>query len=129
MRASRVANIVFLMGAGISLVAAWLAHEREGRLDLARREKAASDYVDALKDHLAAKEVWMALGVSDRIGATEDHVMHCSWSEKFTPDLEAYLDKFLLGKTDGKSTEFLRSKFTGLDTGKWIPWTTPELKQ
>jgi hypothetical protein len=41
---------------------------------------------------------------------------------------EAYLDKFLLGKTDGKSTEFLRSKFDKLDREKWIPWTTPELK-
>ncbi|MFL9826774.1 HWE histidine kinase domain-containing protein [Rhodoplanes sp. SY1] len=37
-----------------------MAHEREGRLDLARREKAASDYVDALKDHLAAKETTAA---------------------------------------------------------------------
>jgi hypothetical protein len=79
-------------------------------------------------DALAAKEVWTALGVPDRIGVTEDNVAHCSWSQKYTPDLEAYLDKFLLGKTDGKPTEFLRSKFTDLDTKKWIPWSTPELK-
>jgi hypothetical protein len=68
------------------------------------------------------------LGVPDRIGVTEDNVAHCSWSQKYTPDLDAYLDKFLLGKTDGKSTEFLRSKFDKLDREKWIPWTTPELK-
>ena len=79
-------------------------------------------------DALAAQEVWKALGVPDRIGVTEDNVAHCSWSQKYTPDLEAYLDKFLLGKTDGKPTEFLRSKFTDLDTRKWIPWRTPELK-
>jgi hypothetical protein len=79
-------------------------------------------------DHLAAKEVWKALGVPDRIGVTEANVPHCSWSPSYTPDLEAYVDKFLLGKTDGASTEFLRSKFTDLDAKKWIPWTTPELQ-
>ena len=79
-------------------------------------------------DALAAREVWKALGVPDRIGVTEDNVAHCSWSQKYTPDLEAYLDKFLLGKTDGNQTEFLRSKFTDLDAKKWFPWTTPELK-
>jgi hypothetical protein len=79
-------------------------------------------------DAVAAKEVWTALGVADRIGVTEDNIAHCSWSQKYTPDLEAYLDKFLLGKTDGKPTDFLRSKFTDLDTKKWIPWSTPELK-
>lgn len=78
-------------------------------------------------DALAAQRVWKALGVPDRIGVTEDNVPHCSWSLKFTPDLEAYLDKFLLGKIDGKPTAFLRSKFTNLDTKEWIPWTTPEL--
>ena len=79
-------------------------------------------------DHLAAKEVYTALGVPDRIGVTEDNVAHCSWSQKYTPVLEAYLDKFLLGKEDGASTEILQSKFTDLDTEKWIPWSTPELK-
>jgi hypothetical protein len=79
-------------------------------------------------DHLAAKEVWKALGVPDRIGVTEDNVMHCSWSEKYTSDLEAYLDRFMLGKTDGMPTEFLRSKFIDLDADKWIPWTAPKLK-
>jgi len=79
-------------------------------------------------DALAAKEVWRALGVGDRIGVTEQNVPHCSWSPEFTPDLEACVDRFLLGKTDGKPTDFLRSKFTQIDREKWIPWMTPELK-
>jgi hypothetical protein len=79
-------------------------------------------------DALAAREVWKALGVPDRMGVTEENVAHCSWHPNFTPDLEAYLDKFLLGKKDGKSTDILRSKFTNVDREKWIPWTTPELK-
>jgi hypothetical protein len=79
-------------------------------------------------DALAAREVWKALGVPDRIGVTEENIGHCQWHPGFTPDLEAYLDKFLLGKKDGQSTDILRSKFTNVDRAKWIPWTTPELK-
>lgn len=79
-------------------------------------------------DALAAREVWKALGVSDRIGVVEENVGHCRWHESFTPGLEAYLDRFLLGKEDGPSTDFMLSKFTDVDRGKWIPWSTPELK-
>jgi hypothetical protein len=79
-------------------------------------------------DALAAREVWKALGVPDRMGVTEENIGHCQWHPGFTPDLEAYLDKFLLGKKDGQSTDILRSKFTNVDRAKWIPWATPELK-
>jgi hypothetical protein len=79
-------------------------------------------------DALAAREVWKALGVPDRMGVTEENIGHCQWHPGFTPDLEAYLDRFLLGKKDGQSTDILRSKFTNVDRAKWIPWTTPELK-
>ncbi len=77
---------------------------------------------------LAAREVWKALGVPDRMGATEQNVGHCAWHPSFTPDLEAYLDKFLLGKKDGPSTDILRSRFAEVDRKQWIPWSTPELK-
>jgi hypothetical protein len=30
-------------------------------------------------DALAAREVWKALGVPNRIGVTEDNVAHCLW--------------------------------------------------
>jgi hypothetical protein len=79
-------------------------------------------------DALAAREVWKALRAADRIGVTEENVRHCQWHPTFTPDLEAYMDRFLLGKKDGKPTEFLRSKFGDVDRAKWIPWETPELK-
>jgi hypothetical protein len=79
-------------------------------------------------DALAAREVWRALGVPDRMGVTEENTGHCQWHPGFTPDLEAYLDKFLCGKDEGKSTDILRSTFTNVDGAKWIPWTTPELK-
>ena len=79
-------------------------------------------------DALAAREVWKALGVPDRMGVTEENIGHCQWHPGFTPDLEAYLDRFLLGRKDGASTDILRSKYTDVDRAKWIPWTTPELK-
>lgn len=58
------------------------------------------------------------------IGVSESNVSHCTWYSGYTPDLAAYLDKFLLGKT--ADTKFLRTKFTSVDTTKWLPWTTPE---
>ncbi len=79
-------------------------------------------------DALAAREVWQALGVADRMGATEEDTPHCRWHEGFTRDLEAYLDRFMLGRKDGRSTDILRSKFTALDRGTWIPWQAPALR-
>jgi len=78
-------------------------------------------------DALAAREVWTALGVPNRMGATEENTNHCVWHDGFTPDLEAYLDKYLLGEED-VDTDILRSKFTSIDTETWIPWETPSLE-
>jgi hypothetical protein len=77
---------------------------------------------------LAAREVWAALGVPDRMGVTEENTPHCRWHEGFTPDLEAYLDRFLLGREGGASTDILRSRFTDVDREKWIPWKRPQLR-
>jgi len=59
---------------------------------------------------------------------TEENVGHCRWHPNFTAALDAYLDRFMLGKTAGASTDILRSKYTDVDRAKWIPWTTPVLK-
>jgi hypothetical protein len=80
-------------------------------------------------DALAAREVWKALGVADRMGVSEEDTPHCQWHAGFTPDLEAYLDRFMLDKTDGRSTDILRSRFAAVDRAKWIPWQTPVLKR
>ncbi len=76
-------------------------------------------------DALAARRIWTALGVPNRVGATEENVNHCSWHDGFTPDLEAYVDKFLLEKD--VDTDILRSKFS-IDEATWIPWETPTLQ-
>jgi hypothetical protein len=77
-------------------------------------------------DALAAREVWTALGVPLRLGASEENTNHCVWHNGFTPDLEAYVDRYLLGKED-VDTDILRSKYT-IDTDTWIPWETPTLQ-
>jgi hypothetical protein len=76
-------------------------------------------------DALAARRIWTALGEPYRVGATEENVNHCVWHDGFTPDLEAYVDKFLLEKD--VDTDILRSKFS-IDEATWIPWETPTLK-
>lgn len=78
-------------------------------------------------DALAAREIYAALGVPTRMGATEENTGHCTWHQGFTPDLEAYVDRFLLGKED-VDTDILRSKFTNVDRDTWIPWDTPTLE-
>jgi hypothetical protein len=79
-------------------------------------------------DALAARRIYEALGVPFRLGATEENTSHCVWHDGFTPDLEAYVDKFLLGQED-VDTDILRSKFTDevMQPEVWIPWATPTL--
>lgn len=78
-------------------------------------------------DALAAREVWKALGVADRMGETEEDTAHCQWHPGFTPDLAAYLDRFMLNKSSAPSTDVLRSRFTDIDRAQWMPWPTPVL--
>jgi hypothetical protein len=78
-------------------------------------------------DAIACRRIYTALGIADRFGASEFTTSgHCNWIDGFTPDLSAFVDKFLFGKT--VDTKILRTKYTGVDTTTWIPWTTPELK-
>ena len=77
-------------------------------------------------DAVAVRKTYAAFGIEDRIGVTEANVNHCSWSSSYSPDLEAFVDKFLLGKET--NTKILRSKFTSVDTATWIPWTAPTLQ-
>lgn len=77
-------------------------------------------------DALAARRVYSALGVPYRMGATEENTGHCSWHDGYTADLEAYVDKYLLGHVE-VDTDILRSIYD-IDTDTWIPWETPELE-
>lgn len=75
---------------------------------------------------VAARKVWQALGVPDRMGFVQTaHGDHCRFKE--VEELRAFCTKFLLGgdadtnvlKTDGNFD---------LDPSAWIPWEAPSLE-
>jgi hypothetical protein len=74
----------------------------------------------------AAKEVWNALGVPDRFGfsITAGH-LHCAVPNSQIPEIEAFVEKFLLGN-DGVNTDIATSPYN-TNLSSWIPWSTPTL--
>ncbi|MDZ7288769.1 MAG: T9SS type A sorting domain-containing protein [candidate division KSB1 bacterium] len=74
----------------------------------------------------AAKEVWKALGVPDRFGFSiiSGHA-HCAVPSSQIPEIEAFVEKFLLGNTS-VNTDISTSPYN-TDLTRWITWTTPAL--
>ena len=74
----------------------------------------------------AAKEVWKALGVPDRFGFSiiSGHT-HCAVPSSQVPEIEAFVDKFLLGD-ENANTDISTSPYNS-DLTQWITWTTPTL--
>jgi hypothetical protein len=75
----------------------------------------------------AASEVYKALGIDDRIGFTQTAASnHCVFPNSQAPDVEAFVEKFLLGETDA-DTNIEKSPYsTNLAT--WVTWETPTLR-
>jgi hypothetical protein len=74
----------------------------------------------------AAAEVYEALGVADRIGFTQAQApAHCMFPAIQTPDVQAFVDKFLLGKTN-TNTAVARDAYR-TDLARWVTWSTPAL--
>lgn len=71
---------------------------------------------------VAARKVWEAFGIADRMGYSFiDGHMHCMLPESQWPELEAFVDRFLLGKD--VPTEVTKAPmFTEVDVDKWINW-------
>jgi hypothetical protein len=78
----------------------------------------------------AAKEVWKALGIEDRIGFdfTSNHG-HCAAPASQVASVKAFVDKFLKGQTANTTIaiEPQEGNFD-LDFTKVIDWTTPTLQ-
>lgn len=74
----------------------------------------------------AAQKVWDALGVSDRFGYSivAGH-SHCAVPGSQIPEIEAFVEKFLLGN-DNANTNIATTPFN-TNLSSWITWTTPEL--
>jgi hypothetical protein len=74
----------------------------------------------------AAEKVYEALGIPDRFAYSQiDSHPHCSVPDSQIPELEAYIDKFLLGD-DSTSTDIGTSSYNP-DLSQWIDWEVPEL--
>jgi hypothetical protein len=75
----------------------------------------------------AATEVYKALGIPDRIGFTQAVASaHCSFPSSQSPDVQAFVDKFLKGNTSA-NTNIAKSSYN-TDLTKWITWSTPTLQ-
>lgn len=71
---------------------------------------------------VAARKVWEAFGIADRMGYSfVDGHMHCMLPQEQWPELEAFVDRFLLGKD--VSTDVTKARmFESVDTDRWINW-------
>lgn len=71
---------------------------------------------------VAARKVWEYFGIEDRMGYSfMDGHMHCMLPQEQWPELEAFVDRFLLGKdvvTDVRKAPM----FDQVDVDKWINW-------
>lgn len=71
----------------------------------------------------AARMVWKAFGIEDRMGfSIQGGHMHCMLPESQYPEVEAFIDKFLLGKTDVDTFVSKADMFEDVNYLKWMPW-------
>ncbi|MGA9293137.1 MAG: T9SS type A sorting domain-containing protein [Ignavibacteriaceae bacterium] len=76
----------------------------------------------------AAKEVYNTLGISDRFGfSVVGGHSHCAVPNSQIPEIEAFVDKFLLGK-DTVNTDSISDSPYNIDLAPWITWTNPVLQ-
>lgn len=71
----------------------------------------------------AARMVWKAFGIEDRMGfSIQGGHMHCMLPKSQYPEVEAFIDKFLLGKIDVDTFVTKADMFEDMDYLKWMPW-------
>lgn len=76
----------------------------------------------------AARTVWRALGVTDRMGLS--HAAghnHCVLPDTSKPYLNAFIDRFLKDKEDVNTTVFYTAGDFKYDDKDWIDWDVPRL--
>jgi hypothetical protein len=76
----------------------------------------------------AAKEVYKALGIPDRLGFTQTQApAHCSFPTSVQgPEVQAFVNKFLLDQASA-NTNVARDAYD-TDLTKWVTWSTPTLQ-
>jgi len=71
----------------------------------------------------AAHEVWETFGIGDRMGFSivAGHG-HCQLPNSQRPEVEAFVEKFLLGNTNADTDITIAPKFAGVDYARWFQW-------
>jgi hypothetical protein len=72
----------------------------------------------------AARKVWETFGIADRMGFSiiAEHP-HCNLPPEQYPEVEAFVDKFLLGKQDAPTNDVtIAPLFADVDYQRWIKW-------
>jgi hypothetical protein len=71
----------------------------------------------------AALKVWEHFGVEDRMGwSIQDAHMHCMLPQSQYPEVEAFIDKFLLGIPDVETKVRKAPMFGEVDLSRWIDY-------
>ncbi|MDH6304683.1 hypothetical protein M2459_001419 [Parabacteroides sp. PF5-5] len=71
----------------------------------------------------AARMVWKVFGIEDRMGfSIQGGHQHCALPESQYPEVEAFIDKFLLGKQEVNTSVTKAEIFRDVDYLKWMPW-------
>jgi hypothetical protein len=79
---------------------------------------------------VAAREVWKKFGIEDRMGfSVQGKHGHCQLPKSQYPEVEAFIDKFLLGKEDANTIiQFVDETLADKEVQKWIPWAQTGFK-
>lgn len=71
----------------------------------------------------AALNVWEKFGIADRFGYTfQAKHMHCMLPDEQRVEVEAFVDKFLLGDESADTEVRTAPMFENVDLSKWINW-------
>ncbi|PUA30088.1 MAG: dockerin-like protein [Cellvibrio sp. 79] len=77
---------------------------------------------------VVAHEIWKALGASDNMGVSQigGH-NHCQLSASQQPEVNAFVQKFLLNNTDADTNVQKTDGTFPIELSRWVNWTTPAL--
>lgn len=71
----------------------------------------------------AARTVWKTFGIEDRMGFSfQGGHPHCVLPPSQYPEVEAFIDKFLLGRTEVNTSVTKADMFKEVNYMKWMPW-------
>ncbi len=78
---------------------------------------------------IAAREIWLALGIGDRMGVSQiGNHNHCAFPASQQPEVDAFVDKFLKGISSANTNVVKTDGSFSVDRARWINWSTPNLQ-